>query len=151
IDPDTRKSYVRLDRAKANIVRTTKASWYRLVSVPLGNATELYPDGDAVQALETWVPPDPWDDLRPDRINRILDKIDAGMPDGNRYSGAASATKRAAWPIIVAEMPEMVEAQAREVIKDWLGRGVLISREYKKPGDGRKIEGLCVDPAKRPS
>jgi DNA polymerase len=151
IDADERKSYVRLDRAKANIVRAIKASWYQLVSVSLGNVTDLYPEGDAVQAIETWVPPDPLGDLDSGCINRILDKIDAGMPDGNRYSGAASATKRAAWPIIIAEMPEMVEAQAREVIKDWLGRGVLISREYKKPGDGRKIEGLCVDPAKRPA
>jgi DNA polymerase I-like protein with 3'-5' exonuclease and polymerase domains len=150
IDADERKSYVRLDRAKANIVRAIKATWYRLVSVPLGNATELYPEGDEVQALETWVPPDAWIDLDAGRINRILDKIDAGMPDGNRYSGAPTARKRAAWPIIVAEVPEKTEAQAREIIRSWLKTGLLISREYENSADRKKAEGLYVDLAKRP-
>jgi hypothetical protein len=150
IEVDVRKSYVRLDRAKANIVQAIKASWYRLVSVSLGNSTELYPDGDAVQALEIWVPPDPLGDLDPDCVGRILDKIDAGMPGGERYSGAGSAKRRAAWPIVVAEAPEMTEAQAREIIKDWMAKGILISRECGKP-EGKKIEGLHVDPAKRPS
>jgi hypothetical protein len=151
IDPDERKSYVRLDRAKANIVRAIKASWYRLVSVPLGNVSELYPEGDDVQAIEVWTPPDPWIDLDTGTINRILDKIDAGMPDGNRYSGAASAKKRAAWSIVTAEIPEKTEAQAREVIKGWLATGLLINREYEDPAKRRKVEGLYVDPAKRPA
>jgi DNA polymerase I-like protein with 3'-5' exonuclease and polymerase domains len=151
VDPDERKKYVRLDRAKANIVRAIKAAWYRLVNVPIGNATALYPEGDEVQALEIWVPPDAWVDLDAERIIRILDKIDAGMPDGNRYSGARSAKKRAAWPIVVAEVPDKPEAQAREIIKGWLKTGLLISREYENPNDRKKAEGLFVDPAKRPS
>jgi hypothetical protein len=154
IDPDMRKSFVRLDRAKANLARAMKASWYQLVSVSLGNATEQYPEGDHVQALEVWEPPDIWDDLHPDSIKRILDRIDAGMPDGNRYSGTKNAKKRAAWPIVVAEVPEITEAQAREVIKEWLRTGVLISKEYMKPSEGhgsKPAEGLFVDPAKRPA
>jgi hypothetical protein len=150
IDPDERKSYVRLDRAKANIVRAMKATWYRLVSVPLGNMTELYSEGDEVQALEIWTPPDVWRDLDAERINRILDKIDAGLPDGNRYSGARSAKKRAAWKVIVEEMPEKAEAQAREIIRAWLKSGLLVSREYENPIDRKSAEGLFVDPAKRP-
>ena len=148
IEPDVRKGYVRIDRAKANIVRAIKASWYQLVSVSLGNTTEQYPEGDAVQALETWTPPDV-QDIDPDSVSRILDRIDAGMPDGNRYSGTPSAKTRAAWPIVVAEMPDMTEAQAREIIKEWLRRGVLISREYEKPNEGhgsKKVAGLFVNP-----
>jgi hypothetical protein len=151
IDPDERKSYIRLDRAKANIVRAIKATWYRLVNVSLGNTTELYPEGDEVQALEVWVPPDAWLDLDAGRINRILDKMGAGLPDGNRYSGARSAKKRAAWKVIVEEMPEKAEAQAREIIKAWLKSGLLISREYENPIDRKSAEGLFVDPAKRPT
>jgi hypothetical protein len=57
IDLDERKDYVRLDRAKANIVRRSiKALWLRRVSVRLDNAIALYPDGDEVQAIESWVP-----------------------------------------------------------------------------------------------
>lgn len=150
IDPDERKSYVRLDRAKANIVRAIKATWYHLVSVSLGNATELYPEGDEVQALEAWTPPDAWLDLDAERINRILDKIDAGMSDGNRYSSAPSAKKRAAWKVIIDEVPDKAEAQAREVIKGWLKTGLLINREYENPTDRKQADGLFVDPLKRP-
>jgi hypothetical protein len=85
--------------------------------VPIGNATELYPEGDEVQALEAWMPPDPWVDLDAERINQILDKIDAGLPDGNCYSAAPNAKQRAAWKVIVEEVPEKAEAQAREIIQ----------------------------------
>ena len=151
IDPDERKSYVRLDRAKANIVRAIKATWYRLVNVPLDNATELYPEGDQVQALEAWVPPDPWIDLDTGLINRILDRIEAGMPDGNRYSGAPSAKMRAAWRVITTEIPGKAEAQAREIIRAWLDSRLLVSRKYENPIDRKKADGLFVDPTKRPT
>jgi hypothetical protein len=60
-DLDERKDYVRLDRAKANIVRRSiKALWLHMVSVRLDNATALYPDGDEVQAIEGWIPPEAW-------------------------------------------------------------------------------------------
>ena len=144
IELEARKGYVRLDRAKANIVRAIRASWYRLVNVPLGNSTELYPEGDDVQALEIWEPPDVQVELEPDCLGRILDRIDAGMPDGNRYSHHPNAKKRAAWPIVVAEMPGTVEAQAREIIKSLIDRKIIISRNYEKPKDGREIEGLFV-------
>jgi hypothetical protein len=151
INPNERKGYVRLDRAKANIVRAVKAAWLHLVSVSLGNTSELYPEGDEVQAIEAWVPPDPWLDLDAERINQILDKIDAGMPDGSRYSGAASAKKRAAWKVITNEMPDKTEAQAREIIKAWMSTGLLNTAEYENPVDRKKAEGLFVDPRKRPT
>ena len=36
IPADERKRYMRLDKAKANIVRAVKARWFKLVSIPLG-------------------------------------------------------------------------------------------------------------------
>jgi len=151
IDPDERKSYVRLDRAKANIVRAIKASWYHLVSVPLGNAAELYPEGDEVQAIEAWVPPDAWIDLDAEHINQLLDKIDAGLPDGTRYSAAPNAKDRAAWRVIVDEVPDKTEAQAREVITAWLKSKLLVVDEYDNPKTRKPAKGLFVDSTKRPS
>jgi hypothetical protein len=149
IDPDERKSYVRLDRAKANLVRAIKAMWFRLVSVPLGNTTKLYPEGDDMQAIEAWVPPDAWQGLDASRINQILDWIEAGMPDGNRYSADGNAKKRAAWQVVLDVVPEKSEAQAREIIKTWVKTGLLVVREYQNPADFKKAKGLYVDPAKR--
>jgi hypothetical protein len=46
---DQRRGYVRLDRAKINLARVGGPSkWFKLVSVRLGNGTDLYPNGDEV-------------------------------------------------------------------------------------------------------
>ena len=47
INSEDRRSYVRVDRAKANYARLGQASWVRLTSVSL-------PNGDEVQAVEAW-------------------------------------------------------------------------------------------------
>ena len=39
--------------------RWHEAKWFRLVGVPLGNGNELYPNGDEVQTVEPWTPPEP--------------------------------------------------------------------------------------------
>jgi RecA-family ATPase len=46
IEEDQRRFFVRMDSAKINIAPPmTKAKWFRIVGVPLDNATELYPNG----------------------------------------------------------------------------------------------------------
>ena len=65
ITSEDRRSYLRLDSAKVNLLPAArKAEWFRLVSVDLGNATADYPEGDRVQKVEPWIPPDTWDGTR---------------------------------------------------------------------------------------
>jgi hypothetical protein len=118
------------------------AKWFHLVGVQLDNPTERYPSGDNVQTVEPWTPPDIWEGLDDDTLRRILDRIDAGLPDGNRYSAAASAKARAAWKAVVEELPEKTEAQAREIVKTWIKKGVLERYEYENPKDRHSAEGL---------
>ena len=48
-----------MDSAKVNIAPPmAKAKWFRLIGVPLGNATELYPNGDIVQTVALGRPPE---------------------------------------------------------------------------------------------
>jgi AAA domain/alpha-glutamyl/putrescinyl thymine pyrophosphorylase clade 1 len=96
IAADVRKSYMRLDKAKANIVRAVKARWFQLTSVRLDNATALYPDGDEVQAVERWEPPETWAGVDGETLNAILDAIDAGLGDGRRYIDHGAAKGRLA-------------------------------------------------------
>jgi hypothetical protein len=58
----------------------------------------------------------PWATARVDTatIDRILNKIEAGPYEGGRYSPAANATDRAAWP--VEFYPDTTEKQAKHVI-----------------------------------
>ena len=86
-----RHDYVRLDPAKVNITRRSqKATWFKLVSVKLDNGTKAddgspggdYPNGDEVQTVEPWTPPDTWANLSTVALNAALTEIDAGMSNG---------------------------------------------------------------------
>jgi AAA domain len=152
IGEDERKSYIRMDSGKVNITRALGAAkWFRLVSVPLGNGTDMYPNGDDVQTVEIWKPPETWGGLSVDLLNRILTAIDAGMPDGNRYSDAPNVIDRAAWKVVVEHAPHKTEAQAREIIKTWVKNGVLVRDEYENPATRKPVKGLYVDPVDKPS
>jgi hypothetical protein len=115
------------------------------------NGTADYPNGDNVQAIERWRPPETWEGLSNALLNRILDDVDAGMEEkGERYSGAPSAKTRAAWKIVHRHAPDKTEAQCREIVKTWIANGLLIVEEYDSPKERKTIEGLCIDHSKRP-
>ena len=63
----------------------------QLVGVQLENGNDEYPNGDEVQTVEPWGPPKTWDGLSSETLNAALTKIDAGMQNGQRYSGAPTA------------------------------------------------------------
>ncbi len=147
-----RRSLIRIDSAKVNITPpSSDATWFRIVGVPLGNATPLYPKGDNVQTVEPWLPPQTWAGLDVPLLNRILDTIDAGFPNGSRYSSANKATDRAAWHAVAAHAPEKTENQARQIIKTWIKNGTLFEENYEDPEQRKTRTGLSVNPTKRPN
>jgi hypothetical protein len=151
IDLSQRKLYIRLDSAKVNIQPPAdKATWFKLVGVPLGNSNETYPAGDNVQTVEPWSPPQVWTDLSTATLNVILTAIDAGLPDGQRYSDAGAARDRAAWTVVQRHCPNKTEAQCREIIRTWIKNGVLYHEDYDDPVKRDIRKGLRLDTSKRP-
>jgi hypothetical protein len=159
IPPDERRAYVRLDRAKVNIAKTTgPAMWFKLIGVKLGNSTEIYPEGDEVQTVERWQAPDsnPWSGTTDDGLNAILDAIDRGpldddgRPTRERYSNAPAAKDRQVWPVVRTVYPAKSEAQCRRIISRWLEEKVLYPKEYRSPQRYQRAKGLFVDDSKRP-
>lgn len=150
IAEDERCRMIRLDDGKVNLAPAGRAKWYRLVSVNIDNGTADYPHGDNVQTVEQWTPPDTWAGLSNALLNRILDVIEEGLADGERYSGAPSAKTRAAWLIVQKHAPEKTEAQCRAIIKAWLKSQLLRVEEYDSRKERKRVEGLRVDPTKRP-
>ena len=149
---EERRMLIRMDSGKVNIAPPMSAAkWFRLVGVPLGNATDLYPNGDEVQAVEPWTPPDTWAGLSHHTLNQVLTAIDAGLPDGNRYSDARNVTDRAAWKVVLQHAPNKTETQAREIIKTWVKNGVLVAEDYENPVTRHQVRGLQLDTTKRPS
>ena len=148
---EERRQYVRLDRAKTNLAPLSgPARWFKLIGVRLGNETDLYPNGDEVQTLEAWAPPQTWAGMDNALLNRILTEIDTGMADGTFYSAAPNASTRAAWKVVRKFAPQKSEDQAREIIRAWIDSEVLVEREYQNPVTRKPATGLHVDDAKRP-
>ena len=151
VQEDQRRQHVRLDRAKLNIARASGlATWFRLVGVRLGNTTADYPAGDEVQTVEPWKPPETWADLPCDLLNRILNVIDAGMPDGNFYTEGNRTTERSVWQVVQKFVPTKTEGQCREIIRTWVKDAVLVPFDYDSPTMRKSVRGLKVDKAKRP-
>ncbi len=98
-----------------------------------------------------WAPPDAWEGLSSHLLNRILDEIDAGLPDGNRYSSASAATDRAAWRVVTKHAPDKTESDGRRIIKTWAKNGVIVSQDCENPTTRKTVKGLRVVNAKRPT
>jgi bifunctional DNA primase/polymerase-like protein/AAA domain-containing protein/primase-like protein len=146
-----RRLYIREDKGKVNIAPPARvAKWYKLIGVKLDNGNDLYPNGDEVQTVEPWSPPaNSPSFLDPDVYQRILDEIDTGFPDGNRYSESSRAQDRAAWRVVTKHAPGTTEQQARDMITDWLRQGVLESKQYTQPKTGNPAKGLWVNKAQQ--
>jgi AAA domain len=151
INENERREYVRVDKAKVNITKSSgPAKWFRLISVDIGNGTDLYPHGDSVQVAEPWNPPETWADVSTDNCNQILTVIDAGLPGGNFYTDAPRVQDRAAWRVVLTHVPDKPEGQCREIIRTWVSTGVLERFEYENPATRKPVKGLRVNSAKRP-
>jgi hypothetical protein len=149
---EERELYVRLDSGKVNIARrSSEATWFKLVGVPLGNGAGDYPNGDEVQTVVSWDPPKTWAGISNAQLNAALTDIDKGMENGQRYSDAARAPNRAAWPIVLRHCPDRTEAQCREIVRTWVKSGLLYAEEYDDPVERKRRKGLHVDHEKRPS
>ncbi len=147
-----RRAYVRLDPSKVNIAPSAmKATWFKLVGVKLENGTPEYPNGDEVQTVEPWSPPDVWANLSTVTLNDALTEIDAGLPNGQRFSSASAAKDRAAWRIVLKHCPDKSETQCRQIINTWVRTGLLNNQNYDDPIDRKEAKGLYVDNAKRPT
>ena len=121
-------------------------------SLQLDNGQGIYQAGDNVQTVERWHPLKTWDGLDSALLNRILDDIEAGCPDGtSRYSTATNAKGRAAWQVVVKHAPDKNEKQAREAIATWVKSGTLYFESYHDAAARKKFQGLRVNQTLRPS
>jgi hypothetical protein len=150
VSAEDRLSLIRLDSGKVNLVRrSANARWFKVVSVPIGNATELYPSGDEIQTVECWQPTDLFAGISTLTLNQILTEIDQGLPNGKFYSDHSKATNRAAWHVVTKHL-DRTEQQARQMIKTWVKNRVLCYETYHDEDERKDKQGLRVQPAKRP-
>jgi hypothetical protein len=152
IEPSECRKYLRLDSAKVNIFPAAQnATWFKLVSVVLDNGNDDYPLGDNVQTVEPWNPPRLWANISGQTANLILDEIDKGLPNGQRFSDFGAAKERAAWRVVEKHCPDKTEGQCRQIITAWLKSGALVKETYHDDVERKDRSGLRVDNSKRPT
>lgn len=143
IEPDQRRQFVRLDNAKANMAPSAdRAEWYRLASVNINNGTDAYPDGDSVQAIQSWDPPSPWEGLSWATIARVLSTIQEGPSPDERYALNKQARDRWAGHV-VKDLAGKTDGQASAILKAWVENGVLEVGQYASPAQKGGLTG-CV-------
>lgn len=143
VPEDERGYYFRHDNAKQNMAPpTSKAAWYELVSVPLQNQTDEYPEGDHVQAVQHWAPASPWEGIRWSDIEQILETIEKGPSDGEFYAMGKQSKDRWAGHLIVKQCAKE-ESQAIQILKTWKQEGLIEEGQYASPRQKGSLTG-CV-------
>jgi predicted site-specific integrase-resolvase len=81
------------------------------------------------------------DGLSHAEIDDCLDEIDKGLPDGRRYSNHNMAKDRAAVQVVVKHF-DRTEAQAKEILNEWVKRGALEVVTYTNKQRREREKGL---------
>jgi hypothetical protein len=151
IDENLRRVLVRMDSAKVNLAPPGAGTcWFKLIGVPIGNGTVLYPQGDEVQTVEPWIPPATWGGASYAQLNDILTEIDKGLADGGLFSNLPRVGDRAAHLVVQKHLPDKTEGQAREIVRTWIKNRVLYYDDYQDQAARKSRKGLRLDPTKRP-
>ena len=149
VDEMERWQFFRKDNAKANMARRPEdAEWYQLVSVELGNGTPEYPEGDSVQTVQAWSPPSVWEGMPWSVVISILDHLEEGLPDGEKYAQTSASGDRWAGKVII-DAAGSTEKQAGDIVRAWVKSGLLMPDVYKSKARGsRETKCVVVDAVK---
>jgi hypothetical protein len=144
IDEADRWRYVRVDSGKVNIApAATSANWFRLIGVPLGNASIAYPSGDEVQTVEPWTPVDPMtlvdnEDLR----DAILAEIKNAPPHA-LYTAHAQSKDRHILEVFKRHLPEITKKQCQKIVEAWKIEGLVCEVDFTD-NTRHKRKGLAL-------
>jgi hypothetical protein len=133
--------YIRIAGSRENYAPPPeKASWYKLIGVPLGNATNEYPDGDYVAVATTWQARPMFEGMEPDVIAAVFKALRETVHGPNKQA------KRLPWAgKVLTEIGGRSEREAGKIIAAWIESGVLVKREHVDPENRNKVEKVVVD------
>jgi hypothetical protein len=146
IPPAEAWRYSRIAGHKENYAPPPEMStWYRLESQDLGNGAGIYPDGDNLQVLTLYDPPDVFDGLSRTTIAEIFNKFRQGPQPGEFYKPRRNASAWAGDVIIMTATKTAGEAE--QILYIWGKKKVLLKDKYLSPATGRYRERVTVNEA----
>jgi AAA domain-containing protein len=151
IEGNDRHQYIRMDDAKANMApKAGSARWFRLGSVTLDNADEVYQFGDEVGVVEPWTPATIWQQTPTTDINAALDLIQIGPGGGRKYTPTRQGGSSRWCGNVLIKHLGVIEPVAKQMVNTWLRNGLLIVTEYHDPDKREMKPCVEVNDAKRP-
>ena len=149
IKPDMKNWYIRIDDAKANMSPpAANANWLERRSITINNGDE-FNEGDSVGILTKWTPPDAFDGMTETIIKRIINEIDIGATDVQRYSFNKNSNRWVGNAIIENALDKTPDI-ASVIIKAWKASGLLYEDEYENTRSRKDEKGVFVNLDKIP-
>lgn len=141
-------SYFRVEGGKANMTpRIEEATWRRLVSVPLDNGDNEYPDGDFVAVVTPWNLPNPAEGLGDDVLLRVKARVAGGQWRENHQASdwvGYAIAEAVGLDIGPAKRADRTDSQQRHRIKvtallsQWMAAGGLVRVMRRDPKNRRE-------------
>jgi hypothetical protein len=136
--------YVRISGTKENYaIPPEHATWFRLNSVNLGNATRDYPDGDAMAAVMPWTPPPMFAGMTAFQRDAVFDAISATPHAKDKRAKDIPWVGR---PLI--DLGDRTEGQASKIVTTWIRESVLVPGPPHKRANRTDMATLTTNPAK---
>lgn len=122
-----------------------KASWFRLVSVDLGNTAvdPLYPEGDNVAVATAWQPRKLFEGMDAPTLRAVFDCLKDVSHSPHRQS------KRAPWvgaPLVA--IGGRSDREATQIVAAWMKEAVLSKTEAYDPETKNKVDRAVLNEAK---
>ncbi len=135
-DEAERRRYFTVRDDKSNRAPASKADWFRIASVDLGN-------GDSVGVAEPWSLPDPFDGLTVDDLHRVQLAIAEGEYRENwqsaDWAGIAVARVLTLDPDAKAD-----RRRIRELLQTWVREGAMAVVSRKDPTTRKPVKWIEV-------
>lgn len=135
--------YIRVAGSKENYAPPPeRASWFKLVGVPLGNATSEYPNGDEIGVATTWLARGAFEGMDADRLSLVFTALRGTPHSPNRQ---AAKLPWAGKPLV--DIGGRTSKEAITIIKRWLETGVLTKVDHTDE-HRNKVQKLALDDTK---
>jgi hypothetical protein len=141
--------YIRIAGSKENYAPPPeKATWFKLVSVPLGNCEvdPVYPDGDDIGVATTWQPRPMFDGMDTATLRAVFQEL------RQTVHGPARQAKNTPWAgKALIDIGKRSDREATTIVAAWLESGVLIKGEYRHAKSRHTVQRVTLDDAKAAS
>jgi hypothetical protein len=136
--------YIRIAGSKENYAPPPeKASWFKLIGVPLSNVTGEYPDGDDVAVATTWHARPMFEGMEVAALAAVFEAL------RQTVHGPSKQAKHTPWAgTVLMEIGARSEREAAKIIAAWIESGVLVKGDYYHTESKNKVARVTLDDAK---